>query len=221
MRTSGLHTFHSTSCPAFTTRRRELLARRTAGSRQTIIRIRSAWSGKRRGATERIYHVLESGRQFSPADMLALQTDIHSEAELFAAERFVYAVDHASKASAAGEAGRRHHAQLGWTHGGFFGGSDYCRQFDCGIAALVAGAEVGKRPLPILRQRRTPRSTGIPIHGRCVRFGWRIFCCTIPSGGCRIEVSKLRRIVDRRGGCGSELVRDVPKDLAVVALGRV
>ena len=50
--------------------------------------------------TERIYHVLESGRQFSSADMLALQTDIHSEAGLFAAERFVYAVDHASKPSA-------------------------------------------------------------------------------------------------------------------------
>src|SRR5437879_10886118 len=49
--------------------------------------------------TGRIYHVLESGRKFSPADMLALQTDIHSEAALFAAERFVYAVDHASKAS--------------------------------------------------------------------------------------------------------------------------
>ena len=49
---------------------------------------------------ERIYHVLESGRQFTPADMLALQTDIHSEAELFAAERFVYAVDHAGKPSA-------------------------------------------------------------------------------------------------------------------------
>jgi penicillin G amidase len=50
--------------------------------------------------TARIYHVLESGRQFSPADMLALQTDVHSEADLFAAERFVYAVDHASKPSA-------------------------------------------------------------------------------------------------------------------------
>ncbi len=49
--------------------------------------------------TERIYHVLESGRQFSAADMLALQMDIHSEAGLFAAERFVYAVDHASKPS--------------------------------------------------------------------------------------------------------------------------
>ncbi len=50
--------------------------------------------------TERIYHVLESGRQFSASDMLALQTDIHSEADLFAAERFVYAVDHAAKPSA-------------------------------------------------------------------------------------------------------------------------
>jgi penicillin amidase len=49
---------------------------------------------------ERIYHVLESGRKFSAADMLALENDIHSEADLFAAERFVYAVDHAAKPSA-------------------------------------------------------------------------------------------------------------------------
>jgi penicillin amidase len=50
--------------------------------------------------TTRIYHVLESGRQFSAADMLTLQTDVQSESDLFAAERFVYAVDHASKPSA-------------------------------------------------------------------------------------------------------------------------
>ena len=50
--------------------------------------------------TARIYHILESGRQFSPADMLALQTDTYSEADLFAAERLVYGVDHASKPSA-------------------------------------------------------------------------------------------------------------------------
>ena len=50
--------------------------------------------------TARIYHVLESGRKFSAADMLALQTDIHSEPDQFAAERFVYAVDHATKPSA-------------------------------------------------------------------------------------------------------------------------
>ena len=50
--------------------------------------------------TARIYHVLESGRKFSAGDMLSLQTDVNSEIDLFAAERFVYAVDHASKPSA-------------------------------------------------------------------------------------------------------------------------
>ena len=50
--------------------------------------------------TERIYHVLEAGRKMSPADMLALQTDVHSESDLFLAERLVYAVDHVQKASA-------------------------------------------------------------------------------------------------------------------------
>lgn len=50
--------------------------------------------------TARIYHVLESGRQFSAADMLALQNDVQSEATQFVAERFVYAVDHAAKPSA-------------------------------------------------------------------------------------------------------------------------
>jgi len=49
--------------------------------------------------TARIYRVLESGKKFSPADMLALQTDIYSDADRFFAERFVYAVDHAKKAS--------------------------------------------------------------------------------------------------------------------------
>lgn len=48
---------------------------------------------------ERIYHVLESGRKFSALEMLALQNDIHSEADLFAAERFVYAVDHVATPS--------------------------------------------------------------------------------------------------------------------------
>jgi penicillin G amidase len=59
--------------------------------------ISSSWEAPWR--TERIYHVLESGRKFAASDMLALQNDIHSENDLFAAERFVYAVDHASKPS--------------------------------------------------------------------------------------------------------------------------
>ena len=56
------------------------------------------WDAPWRSA--RIYHVLESGRKFAPADMLALQTDIHSEPDLFVAERLVYAVDHDPQASA-------------------------------------------------------------------------------------------------------------------------
>jgi len=49
--------------------------------------------------TERIYKVLHQDKKFAPADMLALQTDVYSAFDKFMAERFVYAVDHASKAS--------------------------------------------------------------------------------------------------------------------------
>jgi penicillin amidase len=50
--------------------------------------------------TARIYRVLGSGKKFSAGDMLALQTDIVSEFDRYAAERLVYSVDHASDASA-------------------------------------------------------------------------------------------------------------------------
>lgn len=48
---------------------------------------------------ERIYKVLESGKKFSPADMLALQTDITSDYDRFFADKFVYAIDHSAKAT--------------------------------------------------------------------------------------------------------------------------
>jgi penicillin amidase len=50
--------------------------------------------------TERIYSVLESDpkKKFSPADMLALQTDITSEYDRFFAVSFVDAIDHSSRA---------------------------------------------------------------------------------------------------------------------------
>jgi penicillin G amidase len=54
--------------------------------------------------SERIYRVLESGKKFSAADMLALETDIYSEPDRFFGERFVYAVDHAKKPSARAKA---------------------------------------------------------------------------------------------------------------------
>ncbi|HKW74734.1 MAG TPA: penicillin acylase family protein [Terriglobales bacterium] len=49
--------------------------------------------------TERIYRVLQSGKKFTPADMLALQTDITSEYDRFFADRFVYAIDHSQSAT--------------------------------------------------------------------------------------------------------------------------
>ncbi|MBO0910979.1 MAG: penicillin acylase family protein [Acidobacteria bacterium] len=50
--------------------------------------------------TDRIYRVLESGRKFSSSDMLALEMDVYSELDRFVADKIVYAVDHAGKASA-------------------------------------------------------------------------------------------------------------------------
>ncbi len=49
--------------------------------------------------TDRIYRVLESGRKFAPADMLALQMDVSSTYDRFCADKFVYAIDHAASAS--------------------------------------------------------------------------------------------------------------------------
>src|SRR5580658_316401 len=49
--------------------------------------------------TDRIYRVLQSGKKFAPADMLALQMDVSSTYDRFCADKFVYAVDHAAKAS--------------------------------------------------------------------------------------------------------------------------
>jgi len=49
--------------------------------------------------TDRIYRVLESGKKFGPADMLALQMDVSSSFDRFCADKFVYALDHAPKLS--------------------------------------------------------------------------------------------------------------------------
>ena len=49
--------------------------------------------------TDRIYRVLESGKKFSPADMLALQMDVSSTYDRLIADKFVYALDHAPQIS--------------------------------------------------------------------------------------------------------------------------
>ena len=48
--------------------------------------------------TERIYKVLEraTDHKLTPADMLALQTDVHSDLDHLIAQRLAYAIDHAS-----------------------------------------------------------------------------------------------------------------------------
>ena len=60
--------------------------------------ISSEWEAPWR--TDRIYRVLESGKKFAPADMLALQMDVSSTYDRFCADKFVYALDHAGKISA-------------------------------------------------------------------------------------------------------------------------
>ncbi len=49
--------------------------------------------------TDRIYRVLESGKKFSAADMLALQMDVSSTYDRLIADKFVYALDHAPRLS--------------------------------------------------------------------------------------------------------------------------
>ena len=66
--------------------------------------------------TERIYKLLNANKKLTPADMLAIQTDIVSAFDRYCAERFVYAVDHAA-GIAARQGCRRSAAQLGRSHG--------------------------------------------------------------------------------------------------------
>jgi penicillin amidase len=59
--------------------------------------ISTEWEAPWRSA--RIYRVLDSGKKFSAADMLALETDIYSEFDHFCAEQFVNAIDRANISS--------------------------------------------------------------------------------------------------------------------------
>ena len=47
--------------------------------------------------TQRLYKLLGEPKKLTPADMLAIQTDVISPFDRFCAERFVYSVDHAPK----------------------------------------------------------------------------------------------------------------------------
>ncbi len=49
--------------------------------------------------TQRLYKLLGEPKKFTPADMLAIQSDIVSPFDRFCAERFVYSIDHTPTAS--------------------------------------------------------------------------------------------------------------------------
>ena len=49
--------------------------------------------------TQRIYRYLQADKKFTPADMLALQTDVYSDFDRFLAQRLAYAVDHSQSTS--------------------------------------------------------------------------------------------------------------------------
>lgn len=50
--------------------------------------------------TQRLYKLLNAPHKFTPADMLAIQTDVVSPFDRYCAERFVYSIDHTPKATA-------------------------------------------------------------------------------------------------------------------------
>ncbi|HEY4357107.1 MAG TPA: penicillin acylase family protein [Acidobacteriaceae bacterium] len=79
---------------------------------------------------ERIYKLLSGRSGLTPADMLAVQNDIHSEYDLVIAQRLAYAVDHASPAVTAKDAQRLHQA------------SDILRRWDGSVAADSPAAAI-------------------------------------------------------------------------------
>ena len=85
--------------PAFTIRLPESSPRPTPRSRRKDILICWPRSGSRRIAPSASIKCCKQDKKFSPADMLALQTDVTSEYDRFFAEKFVYAIDHSSKAT--------------------------------------------------------------------------------------------------------------------------
>ena len=95
--------------------------------------------------TERIYKLLNARKKFTPADMLAIQTDILSEFDRYCAERFVYAVDHTPKASQRAKAGCRPDAQLGRHHDDRLSRADHRLLLAQEAGGAAAQAQTGRR----------------------------------------------------------------------------
>ncbi len=79
---------------------------------------------------ERIYKLLEGRSGLTSADMLKVQTDVHSEFDLLVAQRLAYALDHASEAATKHDAKRLRQA------------ADILRAWDGTVAADSAAAAI-------------------------------------------------------------------------------
>jgi len=118
--------------------------------------ISSEWEAPWR--VERIYKVLESGKKFSAADMLALENDIYSELDRFVAERLVYAVDHVKSASA-----RAHSA------------ADILRQWDGRMIASSAAPTIAVRAQEELQRLLLEPKLGAEQKGSEADLSWKSY----------------------------------------------
>jgi penicillin amidase len=97
---------------------------------------------------ERIRHRLDGRTGLKPADMLAIQTDIHSDFDLAVAQRLAYAIDHASSATLHHDQRRLHQA------------ADLLRNWkgdltpDSSAAAIAVGARAELWPMLLQGQLR-------------------------------------------------------------------
>jgi penicillin G amidase len=121
--------------------------------------ISAEWEAPWRSA--RIYKVLESGKKFSAADMLALQTDIYSDLDRIFAEKFVYAVDHAQKPSGRAKAA-----------------AEILRQWDGRMTADSAAPTIAvrgrKELVRLLLEPKLGASPSDPAQAKST-FGWKSY----------------------------------------------
>ena len=129
--------------------------------------------------TQRIYEVLESGKKFSPADMLALQTDVISSYDLFLAQRFVESVDHSKSASE-----RAHKA------------ADILRKWNGKVEAdSSAAAIVAKSARELSRMMLEPKLGGAPeiIAPFTEPVGWKKYQWTMRNAWLEGTLTKQNR----------------------------
>ena len=95
---------------------------------------------------ERLTHLLAGRSGLTPADMLRIETDVHSDVNLALAQRLAYAVDHASSSTTGRDAGRLREAanQLrGW---------DGAMRVDSTAAAIVTAVREALWPALLVPQ---------------------------------------------------------------------